>query len=266
MKQSIIGIIILGYLFATATSVKIRKEQSASSSSSGSSTSITSSASTAISSGSTDIVASLILARTAVDRINILNEDTDFIFNFLEPPTNTTTVTGKGGSIVIANRESFPAVVGNGISMGIGFISACGLNTPHTHPRATEIFYAVNGTFKTGFIAENGARQVINTVNGGTGAIFPKGSIHWQANLGCDQVVFVAALSDEDPGLSTIAQNFYSIDEGILSATLGGVSANSINETESIIPAGVVLGLQSCLQKCGLAQSSSSKDKYGKHW
>ena len=80
------------------------------------------------------------------------------------------------------------------------------MNTPHTHPRATEFLYVVNGQIEAGFIEENGARFVINTVSEGQGTLFPKGSIHYQINLGCEPLTFVAALNDEDPGASQVAQ------------------------------------------------------------
>ena len=81
------------------------------------------------------------------------------------------------------------------------------MNNPHTHPRAAEVLYmASEGQLETGFIEESGARIVVNTLTQGQGTIFPKGSIHFQANLGCKPVTFVAVLNDEDPGVSQIAQ------------------------------------------------------------
>ena len=81
------------------------------------------------------------------------------------------------------------------------------MNTPHTHPRATEFLYVVsNGQMEAGFIEENGARFVVNTLTEGQGTIFPMGSIHFQVNLGCEPLTFVAALNNEDPGVSQIAQ------------------------------------------------------------
>jgi len=80
------------------------------------------------------------------------------------------------------------------------------MNSPHTHPRATEFLFLVNGQMDVGFIEENGARFVGNTLTQGQGTIFPKGSIHYQLNLGCEPITFVAALNDEDPGVNQIAQ------------------------------------------------------------
>ena len=81
------------------------------------------------------------------------------------------------------------------------------MNTPHTHPRATEVLYvASNGQLQAGLIEENGARFVVNTLTQGQGTVFPKGSIHFQVNLGCEPLTFVAALNNEDPGVSQVAQ------------------------------------------------------------
>ena len=58
---------------------------------------------------------------------------------------------------------------------------------------------------KVGFIQENGARFVSNLLNPGQGAIFPKGSFHYQANLDCVPATFVAGLNSEDPGVGSVA-------------------------------------------------------------
>jgi hypothetical protein len=66
-----------------------------------------------------------------------------------------------------------------------GYLEACGMNIPHTHPRATEINIAVNGTLRTGMLAENGARFVFNNVPAGSATVFPQGAIHFEMNLDC---------------------------------------------------------------------------------
>lgn len=62
------------------------------------------------------------------------------------------------------------------------------MNTPHTHPRATEFNFVVNGSLQTGFLMENGARFVMNDVPAGSAAVFPKGAIHFEMNNGCGQL------------------------------------------------------------------------------
>jgi len=67
------------------------------------------------------LVASLRNAPTQVDRISQLN-DTQYTFDFLNPPSGVTT--GTGGHTVAASSENFPAVIGNGVSMSEFFLSS----------------------------------------------------------------------------------------------------------------------------------------------
>lgn len=69
----------------------------------------------------------------------------------------------------------------------IGFLGPCAINTPHTHPRATEINFSVNGTLRGGFLAENGAKFIEVTLNPGEAAIFPQAAIHFEMNTGCGE-------------------------------------------------------------------------------
>jgi hypothetical protein len=201
-------------------------------------------------------VASLITSPTEVERINLLN-DTDFLFDFLNPPPGAITSDGPDGTIVTARRDTFPAVVGNGIAMSVGHLGPCGLNTPHIHPRATEFNIAINGTLMTGMLAENGARLVMNTVQPGQGTIFPRGSIHFEQNLGCEPVNFVAAFSDEDPGTTSLMNQIFNLPSDVIQATMGGMQETQIKLIHYAVPNNVAFGVQECLQRCGINNSAS---------
>lgn len=90
-----------------------------------------------------EVIHALELAPTAADRVNMLAAD-DFKYDFLAPPPNAVT-TGQGGHTVRSDSRVFPALIGTGVSMTIGFIGPCGFNTPHTHPRSSEINIIVQG-------------------------------------------------------------------------------------------------------------------------
>ena len=90
--------------------------------------------------------------------------------------------------------------------MTIGFLDACGMNTPHTHPRATEINFSVNTTLRAGFLMENGARFVDVELKPGSAAVFPQGAIHFEMNPSCEPAMFVASFNNEDPGVGQVAQ------------------------------------------------------------
>ncbi|KAJ6469465.1 RmlC-like cupin domain-containing protein [Mycena sanguinolenta] len=202
----------------------------------------------------TGLVDTLRDAPTAVDRVNDLPQDSQFVFDFFNPPAGV--ATGAGGSIILANVASFPAVVGNGVAMAVGILEPCGMNTPHTHPRATEIQYNVNGTIRTGMITENGGRFIMTDLQPGQMTIFPQGSIHFQINEGCEPALFVSGLNSEDPGALQIAQRFFGLPPDIVAATLGDIGVEEVMGLSDLIPDNVALGADECLQRCGITRTS----------
>ncbi|KAK6996814.1 RmlC-like cupin [Favolaschia claudopus] len=197
-----------------------------------------------------DLVKKLRDAPTAVDRINLLASDDEFEFDFFDPKKSATV--GAGGKIILANAGTFPAVIGTGSAMAIGILDACSMNTPHTHPRATEMQFSVNGTIRTGMITENNARFIMTDLPPGSMTIFPQGSIHFQFNDGCSPALFVASFNSEDPGALQIAQRFLGLPPDIVGATLGDLGVEQVAGLESEIPDNVALGPDACLKRCGL--------------
>ncbi|KAJ7117671.1 RmlC-like cupin domain-containing protein [Mycena epipterygia] len=201
-----------------------------------------------------DEVAQLRSAQTAVDRLNILSPDSQLVFDFFNPPAGV--VTGAAGHTVTATSGTFAAVIDNGVAMTVGFLGPCGMNTPHTHPHATEINFSVNGTLRTGLLTENGARFVVNDLNPGMMTVFPKGAIHFEMNTGCEPAMFVAAFNDEDPGVLSIAQRFFGLPADIVQATLGDIGVQEFEELTAMIPDNVAFGTDECLKACGLVRSA----------
>eukprot|EP00607_Mallomonas_marina_P010118 CAMPEP_0182420054 /NCGR_PEP_ID=MMETSP1167-20130531/4568_1 /TAXON_ID=2988 /ORGANISM="Mallomonas Sp, Strain CCMP3275" /LENGTH=226 /DNA_ID=CAMNT_0024595473 /DNA_START=346 /DNA_END=1027 /DNA_ORIENTATION=- len=200
-------------------------------------------------------ITSQLVTATGLERIQLLANDCDFVFDFLNPP-NGARVTGQAGSTVAGNRRTFPALIGNGVSMTLGFLGPCGLNTPHTHPRASEFNLIVNGTVLASFVLENGARTITNELSAGQAAVFPQGSIHFEQNLGCDSVLFVAAFSDEDPGVTQTAERFFGLSEDFVGASLGGLGVEEVRQIRDNIPASVALGTAECRARCGIEDPS----------
>ncbi|KAF4627500.1 hypothetical protein G7Y89_g10653 [Cudoniella acicularis] len=115
------------------------------------------------------------------------------------------------------------------------------MNTPHTHPRATEFLtIAQGGNVKTRFIQEEGENTELATMlNQYEGAIFPMGSIHYEFNDSCEPAVFIATFSDEDPGLSRTAQNFFGLNPDVVDADLtfpSFLDQTNIAQFEKTIP------------------------------
>ncbi|KAF2718211.1 RmlC-like cupin [Polychaeton citri CBS 116435] len=211
--------------------------------------------------GNLDIISQLILAPTAVDRIALLADDpTNFVYDFTAPPENATTK-GDGGHTVKADRKTFPALIGTGVSMTVGFIGPCGFNTPHIHPRSSEINIIVQGRLGTEFAAENGAPPISNTLNQYQMTVFPAGATHTEFNPDCEDAVFVAGFASEDPGVEQIAQTLFELDPELVKADLGvqTLSGQDIETFAKHLPKNVALGVEQCLKKCGIQKNSSYK-------
>ncbi|KAL9577593.1 MAG: hypothetical protein Q9212_006268 [Teloschistes hypoglaucus] len=204
----------------------------------------------------------LLLAPTAEDRIAILQAqgpaDTWLKYDF-NPAANPNPGGGKGlgGQGDLANRKTFPALTNLGVAMSAGFMNPCGMNKPHIHPRATEFLTLAKGAnVKTGFILENGLTdQMSTTLSLFQGALFPQGSIHYEFNDNCEPAVFLAAFSNEDPGLSTIGKNFFALDPDVVDADLGfpdHLDGTNIREFDKAIPKSFALGPKECLKRCGI--------------
>lgn len=132
------------------------------------------------------------------------------------------------------------------------------------HPRATEFLVLVQGSsLRFGSVLENGLvgpdenQEIAGVLRPFEGTLFPQGSIHYQFNDGCEKAVFVAALDSNDPGTSSVAQNFFSLDAGVLNATLGypeTVDGRNFEAFRKAIPANLAQNVGSCLARCSAQQ------------
>ncbi|CAM1508981.1 Fc.00g027200.m01.CDS01 [Cosmosporella sp. VM-42] len=207
-------------------------------------------------SGDMDLISKLMTAPTQSERVSLLSEPGDYIFDFNDSGAPASSeARGNGGFSVSAHAKTFPALIGNGAAMTLGFLGPCGMNTAHVHNRATELNVVVKGRLVTNFVIENGARPIENTLSLYQMAVFPQGAIHQEFNPDCDDTVFVAGFPDADPGVSQIAQNFFNLRGDVISATLGGLQTLDGKDIESfreMIPKNIALGIDACLNKCGI--------------
>ncbi|KAG9100447.1 hypothetical protein FS749_015314 [Ceratobasidium sp. UAMH 11750] len=76
------------------------------------------------------LVKELTVAATQSERLAILDEDKDFVFDFLNAADIKGAVgKGNGGQAVSAKTTTFPALIGNGLAMTVGFLGPCAQNT-----------------------------------------------------------------------------------------------------------------------------------------
>ncbi|KAK4151709.1 Spherulin-1A [Chaetomidium leptoderma] len=196
----------------------------------------------------TTIPAQLQLADTAVDRYQILPKDEDFVFDF-----NTAT-------FPMANRKTFPALVGTGVSLAIAEIKGCTMASLHIHPRAAEIFVVLAGRVYTetvpegGVLDADGKPRVIRTeLTANQTTIFPQGSFHAQMNPDCTPALTVAAFASDDPGAALILpQAFTQTDDFVVNSFGGAISVEDLARFRDAIPQGAFFEVEECRKRCGM--------------
>lgn len=156
--------------------------------------------------------------------------------------------------------ETFPLVTDLGIGMTLLFLEPCGINTPHIHPRATEFLLLVEGSgLRFGSFLENGLvslgqnQEVAGTLDRYQATAFPSGSLHYQFNNGCQKAVLVAGFNSDDPGTSSAAQGFFSLNPEVVNATLGpavSFAGGRPEELPKLIPESLAQDVRSCLARC----------------
>ena len=85
-----------------------------------------------------------------------------------------------------------------------------GISPPHTHPRAFKILTALEGSLLVGFITSNPENRLITKVL----------QKHFQGNVGYGNAIALAALSSQNPGVSTIANAVFGSNPPIASEVL----------------------------------------------
>ena len=128
-----------------------------------------------------------------------------------------------GFNVTNALVNQIPGLNTLGISLVRLDFAPYGENPPHTHPRATEILTVLEGTLYVGFVLSNQNNNTLisKVLYKGDVFVFPIGLIHFQANIGHENAVAIAALSSQNPGVITIANAVFGskppISDNILS-------------------------------------------------
>ncbi|XP_072980690.1 germin-like protein 5-1 [Typha angustifolia] len=130
----------------------------------------------------------------------------DFFFKGLATPgaTNNT----MGSLVTGANVEKIPGLNTLGVSMARIDYAPGGLNPPHTHPRATEMVFVLEGTLDVGFIT-TANKLVAKTITKGETFVFPRGLVHFQKNNGNVPAAVISAFNSQLPGTQSIAVTLF---------------------------------------------------------
>ncbi|WMV52857.1 hypothetical protein MTR67_046242 [Solanum verrucosum] len=160
------------------------------------------------------------------DPKSVISED--FFFSGLHLAGNTSNTFGS--KVTRVNATQIPGLNTLGISLARVDYAPWGVNPPHTHPRATEIFTVLEGSLQVGFVTSNPENRLITKVlKKGDVFVFPIGLVHYQRNVGYGNAVAVAALSSQNPGIISIANAVFGSEPAIATDIL--VKAFQVDET-----------------------------------
>ncbi|CAN4108314.1 unnamed protein product [Withania somnifera] len=113
------------------------------------------------------------------------------------------------GSVVTgANVMKVPGLNTLGVSMARIDYAPGGINPPHTHPRATEMIFVLEGELDVGFITTSNVLMSKHIVKGEVFA-FPRGLVHFQQNNGDVPAAVIAAFNSQLPGTQSIATTLF---------------------------------------------------------
>ncbi|KAG4187772.1 hypothetical protein ERO13_A08G122300v2 [Gossypium hirsutum] len=122
---------------------------------------------------------------------------------------NPGVINNSAGSVVTgANVEKIPGLNTLGVSLARIDYEPGGLNPPHTHPRATEIIFVLDGELDVGFITTSN-KLISKSVKKGDIFVFPKGLVHFQKNNGEKPASVIAGFNSQLPGTQSIAATLF---------------------------------------------------------
>jgi len=124
----------------------------------------------------------------------------DFYTSGLNVPGNT--IIGPGARNTVVDVERLPGLNTLGVDIARYDFAPGGLDPPHTHPRGSQIFLVMKGKLFVGFVSSNEYNYTLFTkvLYPGDVFVFPKGLIHFHANIGKTNAVVISAGGSQDPG------------------------------------------------------------------
>ncbi|KAH9621904.1 hypothetical protein KSS87_003958 [Heliosperma pusillum] len=137
----------------------------------------------------------------------------DFVFKGLDVPAKLNSL---GSGVTLVSPTNLAGLNTLGISVARLDFAPYGLISPHTHPRATEVFTVMEGTIYVGFVTSNqangGNKLFTKVLKKGDVFVFPQGLIHFQLNIGNTPAFAFSGLSSQNPGVITIPNAVFGSD------------------------------------------------------
>ncbi|KAF0927567.1 hypothetical protein E2562_034369 [Oryza meyeriana var. granulata] len=155
----------------------------------------------------------------------------DFYFKGIAATGNTNNT--YGSVVTGANVEKVPGLNTLGVSMSRIDYAPGGLNPPHTHPRATEMVFVLQGTLDVGFIT-TGNKLFAKTITAGDVFVFPRGLVHFQKNNGDSPAAVISAFNSQLPGTQSLATTIFAASPEVPNGVLTKAFQVGTKEVEKI--------------------------------
>ncbi|KAL1293876.1 hypothetical protein HN51_054551 [Arachis hypogaea] len=133
--------------------------------------------------------------------------ESDFFFSGIgKPGVINNTV---GSLVTTANVDKIPGLNTLGVSLARIDYKPGGINPPHTHPRATEVVFVLEGELDVAFITTSN-KLISKKIKKGEVFVFPIGLVHYQKNNGDTLASVIAAFNSQLPGALSVASALFS--------------------------------------------------------
>ncbi|XP_059076487.1 putative germin-like protein 2-3 [Cryptomeria japonica] len=116
-----------------------------------------------------------------------------------------------GSNVTAANVNQIPGLNTLGISLVRIDYAVDRINSPHTHPKASEILVLLKGQLLVGFI-DITSKFHSKVLKKGDVFVFPKGLLHFQHNVGHRNAVAISGLSSQNPGVQVTANSLFAVN------------------------------------------------------
>ncbi|TQD75401.1 hypothetical protein C1H46_039063 [Malus baccata] len=112
----------------------------------------------------------------------------------------------------------FPALNGQSVSYAVLEFPSNSTNPPHTHPRAAELLFLIDGTLEVGFV-DTKNKLFTQSLQVGDLFVFPKGLAHFQYNADPQfPALAVSAFGSANAGTVSIPNTLFAtgVDDNVL--------------------------------------------------
>ncbi|KAK9804999.1 hypothetical protein WJX73_010155 [Symbiochloris irregularis] len=180
---------------------------------------------------------------------------TGFVFDFNNATAQDRTPNGMLQQNQVAQNPFLSTLPGDGNGQTIVTMGPCAGNTPHTHPRGSEISFMLYGSIEFGMVEENAGmnRLIFENITQNSTIHVPQGVLHFSHNPNCEPAAFLASFAHKDPGTQTMWGSMMRVPTHILHSATGLPERliSGLKQFPLVTAPGT--GGEACLRRCGLS-------------